>query len=102
MCACMSVTRVNEVGRLGAQSFLVNDAAAHIVYGLGVPGGLTVAHLQRKGFAGRIAMLLPIRVAGRTLGMRGPDLARGPEIARRCCKSLQTNASLLVTFSVSN
>ena len=28
-------------------------------------------------------MLLPSRVAGRTLGLRGPDLARGPEVARR-------------------
>ena len=27
-------------------------------------------------------MLLPSRVAGRTLGLRGPDLARGPEVAR--------------------
>ena len=27
-------------------------------------------------------MLLPRRVAGRTLGLRGPDLARGPEVAR--------------------
>ena len=36
------------------------------------------------GFAGRIAMLLPSRVAGRTLGLRGPDLARGPEVARPC------------------
>ena len=35
------------------------------------------------GFAGQIAMLLPSRVAGRTLGLRGPDLARGPEVARR-------------------
>ena len=35
------------------------------------------------GFAGRIAMLLPSRVAGRTLDLRGPDLARGPEVARR-------------------
>ena len=34
------------------------------------------------GIAGRIAMLLPSRVAGRTLGLRGPDLARGPEVAR--------------------
>ena len=82
MCACMSITRVNEVGRLGAQSLLVNDAV-HLVYGLGVSGGLTVAHQQRNGFAGRIAMLLPSRVAGRTLGLRGPDLARGPEVGRR-------------------
>ena len=34
------------------------------------------------GFAGRIAMLLPSRVAGLMLGLRGPDLARGPEVAR--------------------
>ena len=27
-------------------------------------------------------MLLPSRVAGRTRGLRGPDLARGPEVAR--------------------
>ena len=36
------------------------------------------------GFAGRIAMLLPSRVAGRTLGLHGPDLAHGPEVAPRC------------------
>ena len=29
-------------------------------------------------------MLLPSRVAGRTLRLRGPDLARGPEVARLC------------------
>ena len=29
---------VNEVGRLGAESLLVNDAV-HLVYGLGVSGG---------------------------------------------------------------
>ena len=34
------------------------------------------------GFAGRIAMLLRSKVAGRTLGLRGPGLARGPEVAR--------------------
>ena len=34
------------------------------------------------GFAGRIAMLVPSRVAGRTLVLHGPDLARGPEVAR--------------------
>ena len=28
-------------------------------------------------------MLLPSRVAGRTLDLCGPDLARGPEVARR-------------------
>ena len=27
-------------------------------------------------------MILPSRVAGRTLGLRGPDLALGPEVAR--------------------
>ena len=31
-------------------------------------------------------MLLPSRVAGRTLGLRGPDLARGPEVARPWAK----------------
>ena len=35
------------------------------------------------GFAGQIAMLLLRMVAGRTLDLRGPDLARGPEVARR-------------------
>ena len=39
---------VNEVGRLGANSLLVNDAV-HLVYGLGMSGGLTVAHQQRRG-----------------------------------------------------
>ena len=29
-------------------------------------------------------MLLPSRVAGRTLDLRGPDLAREPEVARPC------------------
>ena len=33
------------------------------------------------GSAGQIAMLLPSRVAGRTVDLRGPDLARGPEVA---------------------
>ena len=28
-------------------------------------------------------MLLPSRVAGRTLDLREPDLARGPEVGRR-------------------
>ena len=45
------------------------------------------------GFAGRIAMLLPSRVAGRTLGLRGPDLARGPEVARPC-----SNARFLTNY----
>ena len=35
------------------------------------------------GFAGRIAMLLLNRVVGRTQDLRGPDLAREPEVARR-------------------
>ena len=32
-------------------------------------------------------MLLPRRVAGRTLGLHGPDLARGPEVARLWSKA---------------
>ena len=32
-------------------------------------------------------MLLPSRVAGRTVGLRGPDMARGPEVARLCLRS---------------
>ena len=47
------------------------------------------------GFAGRIAMLLPSRVAGRTLGLRGPDLARGPEVAHRWCM-----VSTLIVYNV--
>ena len=40
---------LKEVGRLGgAHSPLLNDAV-HPVYGLGVSGGLTVAHQQRSG-----------------------------------------------------
>ena len=31
-------------------------------------------------------MLLPSRVEGRTLGLRGPDPARGPEVARLCSR----------------
>ena len=69
---------VNEVGRLGTQSLFVNDAV-HIVYGRRV---IMKPAFFGWGFAGRIAMLLPSRVAGRTLGLRGPDLARGPEVAR--------------------
>ena len=42
---------VNEVGRLGVQSLLLVNDAAHLVYGLGV---FTVAHQQRSG-----ALLLP-------------------------------------------
>ena len=37
-------------------------------------------------FAGRIAMLLSSRVAGRTLGLRGPGLAPGPEVVRPCLR----------------
>ena len=33
-------------------------------------------------------MLLQSRVASRTLGLRGPDLARGPEVARPCPRPL--------------
>ena len=46
--------------------------------------GVDDLHHNRHGwgFAGRIAMLLPSRVEGRTLGLRGPDLARGQEVAR--------------------
>ena len=36
--------------------------------------------------AGRIAMLLSSRVEGRTVGLHGPDLDRGPEVARPCCR----------------
>ena len=39
---------VNDVGKLGAKSLLVNDAV-HLVYGLGMSVGLTVAHQQRRG-----------------------------------------------------
>ena len=49
------------------------------------------------GFADRIAMLLPSRVAGRTVGLRGPDLARGPEVACPWPKHC-----LQMTFSVSS
>ena len=34
-------------------------------------------------------MLLPRRVPGRTLGLHGPDLARGPEVARLWSKGNQ-------------
>ena len=44
------------------------------------------------GFAGRIAMLLLSRVAGRMLGIRGPDLARGPEVARPYIKSVRNKS----------
>ena len=44
---------VNEVGRLGAHSLLVNDAV-HLVYVLDVSGGLIVTRQQRSG-----APLLP-------------------------------------------
>ena len=41
-----------------------------------------LVHRMDVCLAGRIAMLLPSRMAGRTLGLHGPDLARGPEVAR--------------------
>ena len=56
------------------------------------------------GFAGRIAMLLPSRVAGRTLGLRGPDLARGPEVARLCSSRLSVRygrGPLIMTYHCS-
>ena len=52
-------------------------------------------HLFRWGFAGHIVVLLPSRVAGRTLGLCGPDLASGPEVARLFILSaLSVSASL--------
>ena len=42
-------------------------------------------------------MLLPSRVAGRTLDLRGPDLARGPEVAR-----LWSNGTPIVFSNASN
>ena len=74
---------VNEAGRLGAQSLLVNDAVL-LVYGRRVISFMKPAFFG-WGFAGRVAMLLPSRVAGRTIGLRGPDLARGPEPAHDIC-----------------
>ena len=42
-------------------------------------------------------MLLPSRVAGRTLGLRGPDLARGPGVARLWPRRrLQKNRPIIV------
>ena len=66
------------------------------------------------GIAGWIAMLLPSRVAGRTLGLRGPDLARGPELpahalgagCNRYCHTYNTrdafNACVAVSYVVYN
>ena len=70
---------VNEVGRLGAQSLLVHDAV-HLVYGLSVSGGLTVAGVSRAGLqcycragwrAGRLAFVGRIWPAGRRLPAHG-------------------------------
>ena len=44
----MTPYNIHEVGRLGTQSLLVNDAV-RLVYGLGVSGGLTVAGVLRAG-----------------------------------------------------
>ena len=44
-------------------------------------------------------MLLPSRVAGRTLGLRGPDLARGPEVARLCTRGI-VNHTILFKKSI--
>ena len=38
--------------------------------------------IDRESFAGWITILMPSRVAGQTLGLRGPNLACGPEVAR--------------------
>ena len=41
-------------------------------------------------------MLLPSRVASRTIDLRGPDLARGPEVARLWCRPyVHTTIALL-------
>ena len=40
-------------------------------------------------------MLVPTRVAGRTLGLRGPDLARGPEVAHPCTRVVQDVPALI-------
>ena len=44
-------------------------------------------------------MLLPSRVAGRTLGLRGPDLARGPEVARLWPRPTGAVSKFQFTFS---
>ena len=41
-------------------------------------------------------MLLPSRVACRTIGLRGPDLARGPEVAHSC--SIRWSPIAVLTF----
>ena len=41
-------------------------------------------------------MLFLSRVAGRTLGLRGPDLARGPEVARPCVRLYYRDRLLLL------
>ena len=45
-------------------------------------------------------MLLPSRVAGRTLGLRGPDLARGSEVARLCSRSTVSTQNLSIIYRV--
>ena len=37
---------------------------------------LTIIEIDKESFAGRIAILMQSRVAGRTLGLRGPEVAR--------------------------
>ena len=43
------------------------------------------------GFRDRIAMLMPGKVADRTLGLRGPELACGPEFARPCATPTESD-----------
>ena len=46
-------------------------------------------------------MLLPSRVAGRTLDLRGPDLARGPEVARLWCRRFSFMAQRVMASATS-
>ena len=62
---------VNEVGRLGAQRRSVNDAV-HLVYGMGVSGGLTVA----GGVSGGPdCNVIAEQGGGPALGLHGPEVA---------------------------
>ena len=53
------------------------------------------------GFADRIAILLPSRVVGQTLGLRGLDMARGPEVARRCLRFQTARSGLTQDWFIS-
>ena len=95
---------VNEVGRLGAQFlYLISDRCNLHRDSRHWPKCLLlmptfmrhVISLMKPaffgwGFAGWTEMF-PSRVAGRTLGLRGPDLARGPEVARPWCTVRNTS-----------